>query len=284
MYREIKIENKHLSAIICTLGAEFKSIKKDGRELLWDGDPDVWAGQAPILFPICGALRDDKYIYEEKEYYLEKHGFARTSEFEVEKADETSVVLLLKPSKETQKKYPFDYEFRACFTLEEASVRVDYNVLNLDTRTMYYSVGAHEAYACPEGVGNYSIIFDGKKTLGTNRLNRNLLGYESTPIIDQTNELLLKDEYFEEDALIFPNVGSERVGLRNNTTGEMIEVSFAGAEHLLIWTKPNAKYICIEPWCGLPDFVDSDCILEHKKGICALPSGKERIHTHIISF
>ncbi len=284
MYREVKIENERISAIICSLGAEFKSIKKDGKEMLWGGDPDVWSGQAPILFPICGGLKDNKFIYEGKEYFLEKHGFARTSEFEVESVGETCAVFLLKPNKESQKKYPFDYELRACFTLEEASVRVDYSILNLDTRTMYYSIGAHEAYACPEGVGNYSVIFDKEKTLGTNRLNGGLLDYAATPVIEGTDELVLKDEYFEKDALIFPNVGSDKVTLKNNTTGESIEIDFTGAENLLIWTKPNAKYVCIEPWCGLPDYVDSDYMIEHKKGICALPSGKERIHTHRISF
>lgn len=42
-------------------GATLHSIKdNDGVEYLWEGNPEYWSGQAPVLFPICGSIRDDK--------------------------------------------------------------------------------------------------------------------------------------------------------------------------------------------------------------------------------
>lgn len=281
MYKEIKISNEQISAVICSLGAEFKSIKKNGRELLWDGAPDVWSGQAPVLFPICGGLKEDKFIYDGKDYTLPKHGFARFSEFKIEKSDETSATFLLCSNAETLRQYPFEFELRVIFTLEGDTIKVDYSVTNLGVNTMYYSIGAHEAYSCPNGIEDYSIIFDQIETLSRTVLDGNLLEYKTIPVIENRRELALKNEYFESDALVFTDIKSRKVTLKNNLTGEYIDVDY-DADYLLIWTKPGAKYICIEPWCGLPDFVDSDNDLSHKKGIITLASGKEHTSTHTI--
>ena len=38
-------------------GAQLSTLRdREGRELLWDGDPAVWTGRAPLLFPIVGVL------------------------------------------------------------------------------------------------------------------------------------------------------------------------------------------------------------------------------------
>lgn len=284
MYKEVKISNDRISAVISTCGAEFKSIRVDGREILWNGDPEFWGWQAPILFPICGGLKDGKFIYDGKEYFLKKHGFVRGAEFELEKADETSAVFLFRSSKETLEQYPFEFELRAIFTLEEATVKVDYSVRNLSAGTMYYSVGAHEAYACPEGIEEYSILFEKTEDLKATRLIGDTLGHDAETIMENTNELPLKREYFEKDALVFPNIRSRRVTLKNRATGYSMELDFESNEQLLFWTKPGAGYICIEPWCGLADYVDTDYRIEHKKAIKSLESGEERVHTHKMIF
>ena len=53
----ISLRSSELSAEIDPLGAQL-SILRDaaGRDLLWNGDAAVWAGRAPLLFPIVGAL------------------------------------------------------------------------------------------------------------------------------------------------------------------------------------------------------------------------------------
>ena len=90
MIKIIKIENSELSVSVSTLGAELMSVSgKGGTEFLWNGDKNVWSGRAPLLFPICGGLKDDKFTYNGKEYTLPKHGFARHLEFEGEALSET---------------------------------------------------------------------------------------------------------------------------------------------------------------------------------------------------
>ena len=95
---EITISNKNLEVKISTKGAELQSVIKDGKSYLWDGNPEQWEDRAPILFPICGTLKEDRFEYEGKSYSLTSHGFAKDSEFEVESAENSSVTFLLKSS------------------------------------------------------------------------------------------------------------------------------------------------------------------------------------------
>lgn len=30
----------------------------DGREVMWQADPAIWGNSAPVLFPVCGMIKD----------------------------------------------------------------------------------------------------------------------------------------------------------------------------------------------------------------------------------
>ena len=270
MAEQLILSNNRINATFSTKGAELISVLKDGKEKIWIGDPAVWACHAPLLFPICGGLKDDKYIYNGKEYTLQKHGYARFVEFEVESHSDNSIVFLHKFNKETLKNFPFEYELRVIYTLNGSEIKVGYNVKNLADSDMYFSVGGHEGYYCPEGIEEYSVIFDKPEILDSSILNGNLLEYNTINVGENTCELPLKYEFFAVDALVFLNLKSRKVSLKNRKTGEEVGLEFEGHDFFLLWTKPGAKYICMEPWCGCQDFVDSDYDFKNKKGIIKL--------------
>lgn len=284
MSKEISISNEILTVKITTEGAEITSIIKDGKELIWQADPTVWKGHAPLLFPICGGLKEDRFTYEGKSYTLPKHGFARRSEFEIEALSENSATFLLKSNDETKKCYPFDFELRVIYSILENELTVTYDIKNMTNGDMYFSIGAHEAYSCPNGISEWSVIFDKEEDLSAAPIFGQLLGYDENVIMEKTCALPLKDEYFETDALVFLNLKSRKVLLKNEMTNNEIKLDFDGFPYFLIWTKPNAKYICLEPWCGVPDFVDSDFDITKKKGIIRLEKDKKTTRTHKISF
>ena len=284
MSEKLILSNSVIKAEFSTKGAELLSVIKDGKEKIWIGDPGVWAGRAPILFPICGGLKDDKYIYENQEYTLQKHGYIRFEEFEVESQSDTRLVFLHRYNDETLEHFPFRYEFRVIYTLENSTLTVEYNVKNLGDSCMYYSVGAHEGYYCPEGIEQYSIVFDKPEDLDRSFLTGNLLEYETVNIGKNVCELPLKYEYFAVDALVFLNIKSRKVLLKNRKTGEKIALEFEGHDFLLFWSKPGAKYLCMEPWCGCPDFIGSDYDFKNKKGIIKLLGKEEKTKTHRIVF
>lgn len=280
----IKISNGCISAQISTLGAELKSIKLGEKEILWEGDPAIWSGQAPLLFPICSGLKDDKFIFKGKEYNLTKHGYAKFSEFEIENNNSSSATFLLRSNPETLKCYPFEYELRVTYTLENNAIRVDYKVTNTGNTNMYYSIGAHEGYACPEGIENYSIVFEKTEDIMCNKIDGHLLSYEKNMIAENCKELPLKQEYFAIDAIIMTDIKSKKAAIRNLETGKIVvEVDFNGFENLLIWTKPNAPYVCIEPWCGITDYTDSDYDITKKPYIIEVLPGEESLRCHSIT-
>lgn len=284
MAEQLILSNKTIKAAFSTKGAELLSVIKDGKEKIWIGAPDVWPAHAPLLFPICGGLKDDKYQYEGKEYTLLKHGYIRNLEFAVESHNDKEIVFLHSSNDETLEQYPFNYELRVIYTLEDTTLKIDYHVKNLDDTSMYYSIGSHEGYYCPEGIEEYSIIFEKDEILDSNILNGNLLEYETVNVGKNTCELPLKYEYFTVDALVFLNLKSRKVSLKNRKTGVEVGLVFEGHDSFVLWTKPDAKYICMEPWCGCHDFVDSKYDFKNKKGIIKLLGREEKTKTHKIIF
>lgn len=280
----ITLKNTELSVNISELGAEIKSITVDGKERLWDGDPAFWSGTAPVLFPICGGLPNDRFTYNGKEYTMPKHGFARQQNFKVEKLNDLSATFLLESNPETLKMYPWDFEFRITYSLMNKRIKIDYDIKNLSEDTMYASVGAHEAHACPGGIEDYDIIFERNETLNSCGLEGNLISNELIPVIKDTDTLPLYEKYFEIDALIFKDLKSRSAKLRNRKTGESLTVEFNGFDYLLLWTKPKAEYICIEPWTGIPPMVNSGCDITEKEGITAIEKRSSFSRSHSIYY
>ncbi len=279
------LKNDRLEAVFSSIGAELISLKKNGKQFIFR-DARFWDYSAPVLFPICGGLKDDKFILEGKEYTLAKHGFTRDAEFKLEKLTDTSATFLLTDSEETRKSYPFNFEFRVIYTISGDALSVIYSTTNMGKNVMYYSVGCHEAYLCPEGIENYTLFFDKKETLDSHIVRGNLLDYETVRIMEDSDKLPLKYDYFSVDALAFSKFESAGVTLSANDGSRTIKVDFPGFSHLLLWTKNtcDAPYICIEPWCGFPDMVDSEYDITKRPGIIKVAPGENHITTHTITF
>ncbi len=276
------IKNAFLSVTASTMGAELKSIQKNGRELLWCGDPAVWSFQAPVLFPLCGSLKNGKFSYQGKDYAPQKHGFARFQPFTLEEIGPEKMVFCLTENEETLAMYPFSFAFRVIYTLEEDALQVTYQVTNTGDEDLYFSVGGHEGYACPGDIETYSLLFEQEESPATVLLDGPLLTYESKLLGTKTKELPLSRELFALDSFIFTDLNSKSVSLKNNKTEETVTLSFEGSDTLLIWGKPDGGFICLEPWCGIPDYTDSDGELTHKKGIIKLSAGKDFSVSHSI--
>ena len=275
------LQNAHLTVTIASRGAELQSIKdKNGFERLWQGDPAFWAGRAPILFPVAGGLREDCYHLDGERFEMPKHGYVRLIEWQLESATDTSAVFLMT---EKHPGFPFDYELRACYTLEENALHVSYRVSNVGDRTFWFGTGAHEGYATPGGLENYTIEFDEVECLANYVLDGNLLKKEPVIMAEATDKMPLKTEYFAVDALVFRTLKSRGVTLTSKLHDRKVRVDFPGSDVLMFWMKPGAEYICIEPWINAPDFVDSDMQIEHKPGCHCLKPGETTDVPHTIT-
>ena len=287
----VTIKSAELEVKIKTLGAELTSVKdNNGKEYIWCGDPNVWSGQCPNLFPIVSRLRNlekpNTYILDGKEYEMGMHGFAKLSEFEVESQDENKAVFLLKSNDVTRAQYPFEFEYRIVYTVSGRELKIDFITDNKSVRDMYYSAGSHEGFAISGDIENYTAVFDEAETLSKYEvLPSGVIGETPTPILFGERELKLRDEYFEVDALIFFDAKSRGLAIRDDRTGESVHISFPGFDTLLIWRIPGAQYVCVEPWAGAPDLswkkVDD---FSKKYRIRTLSPGESETLTHTITF
>lgn len=281
----IILQNDSLRVEISPVGAEIQSIRdSQGVERIWGGDPAFWASRAPVLFPVAGAFRDDRYTLNGQSYPMGKHGIVRRRHFAVETQEETAATFLLTGEAAYDPGFPFTYAFRVIFSLDGDTLGVTYATENLGDTALYYSSGAHEAYACPEGLEAYEVVFDKDTALSIGVLDGSLLTRHLKPLSMDGNVLPLSSALFDNDALVFPAIRSRGVTLRSRLHGRTVRVLFPHYDYLLLWTMQGAPFLCIEPWGNLPDYVDSDHIVEHKPGMIRLEPGISHAQTHTIQF
>lgn len=279
----ITIKNDYLTATILKKGAELRSLKTaDGKEYIWQADPAVWGSSAPIMFPVCGSLRDDEYTLDGKTYKMSKHGFAKTSLFDVEKKSDSSVTFLLKSSEQTKEVYPFDFEFRVVFSLSEKRLLVRYEVTNLGKENMLFSVGTHEAFSTPEGIEEYDVVFPEKEKLYSYDLKGPLLGNSKTFMGLSEDTIHLKYDLFDVDTLIFKDIVSRSAILQKRDGERAVRLEFDGFFNFMLWTKKNAEYICMEAWNGTPDPYNTDKNFRKKLGIQKVSPSSTYVRTHTI--
>ena len=263
------IENEYFRIGVKEMGAELTSVysKENDFEYLWQGNPDIWNGQSPILFPIVGRLIDDKFALDGKEYSMPKHGFARRKQWDFLGSDRDSMSFRLCDDEETRKLYPFSFEFIMTFTLEGNKISVKHEIRNTGDNTMYFSLGAHPAFNCDIGD---RLIFSHEETLEAFKidLEKSLVLPEMTPVMKDETDLVITEDIFKEDALIFKYIKSDFVTLESKN--HSIKFSLNTAPYLGIWAKPGAPYVCIEPWFGVNDFKDKKTDFSKKEAINTL--------------
>lgn len=268
----ITITNNIITAKIKTHGAELCSLinNKTGLEYIWQAGKE-WPKHSPVLFPIVGSLKDGSFIYSDKEYALDRHGFARTRNFKLMEQNENNVSFILKSDDETLKVFPFPFELIIAYIIKENKLEVNYKVINKGSSEMYFSIGAHPAFKVPlndaHSYGDCYLKFNKTETAGRWPLNNGLLEKEPVNFFNGDDILPLKKELFATDALVFKNLSSGCISIKNEKDEHGLDFHFSDYPYFGIWAAPNADFVCLEPWHGVTDSVSSDRKLMTKNGI-----------------
>ncbi len=281
--KNVVIKRGKMTAEVSPLGAELQSLKYDGREYLYDGSAD-WSGRAPILFPVAGRLREDKYKVGDAFYALPQHGFARRQMFDVVKKSKNSVQFALADNVETREGYPFGFSLMVTYTLREGGLDVSAVVFNYDEKPIYFGYGNHEAFVVGADKSEYSLRFEKAEDLVALHAVDGLLTGDGNPLGVGITELPLKGDYFKDSAtLIFENINSREVTLMHRGA-LMLRLRF-DMPNLLVWCKsPKTPFLCIEPWQNLPDKANTDFDFIKKPGVVTLAPGEHKEFKHSIDF
>lgn len=275
------ITNNFFQVAIQHKGAELCSIKsvKTGKQYMWNANPEIWGSYAPVLFPAIGSLKNDECTIDGKIYKIPKHGFIRHNEnLIVNSKTETEIDFQLDYSDETLAIYPYKFQFHIIFRLIDNQIIVSHKVINLDAQSIYFHLGGHPAFKCPinekEDYSDYYLEFEQPETVATTLLSQNGLISDKTQLMLENTKILPLHRYiFDNDALIFKNLKSRKVHLKSHQSNQVLSINFEGFPYLGIWAKPNAPFVCIEPWIGIADdeatngdFLKKDKLIELGKG------------------
>lgn len=269
----VEISNSEITAQINTKGAELFSLKSnlENKEFMWNGNPDFWGKHSPILFPIVGTLKNNSFKFQNKEYHLSRHGFARDMEFEVLETKENSVIFSIQSSEETLLNYPFEFELNVIYTLDKNNLNIEYKVINNSNYRIPFSIGAHPAFALNGDFEKYAIEFEKEELLDYYLLENDLISNQTKSLMATNKIVPLTYSLFENDALIFKTLKSNSITILENSY-PFLKVTFEDFPSMGIWTKVNAPFLCIEPWFGYSDTNENSGNLFEKEGIQILES------------
>ena len=277
-----KITNHQIYAVIDTLGGQLVSLKDvHGKEYLWQGDPAFWKGQAPILFPIVGSLREGKTEIDGETYSMPRHGLARTRQFQRLSSRSDAAVFRLAADADTKSAYPFDFSLTVSYELAGQSLTQLFTVKNEGEGEMPFCLGLHPGFNVPlddeEDFGDYVLTFERGETCDSPVLDPET-GLVRTaarrPVLENTRQLPLCHELFAADALVLENLRSRKVCLYSKHSGRGVEMNFDGFDFFGVWQPQNAPFVCLEPWTGTATCDDEDDLFAHKRGVKLLGPGE----------
>ena len=291
-----EIQDGQLKLALTDFGGALTSIHYAGREYLWSGDPQFWSGQAPILFPICGSLRDNHCLFRsaknpETGQFLEgtmpRHGIVRKRDFELLTQDASSISFRFRSDEETKTSYPFDFELIVHYEVKGRTIQISHQVRNLSSVvTMPCFLGAHPGFKCPlengQDFSDYYIEFpeDRQASLPRAITASGLIDSSDRRDLELTDGHLPLDysSFVEEDTLIFDQLRSRSVRLRSKQSPHYVQVNFEDFKYLMVWTSgQGAPFIALEPWSGLSTCTDESDYFEDKANVTLIRPGQAKV-------
>ncbi|MFZ3171594.1 MAG: hypothetical protein WA118_06395 [Carboxydocellales bacterium] len=210
-------------------------------QTLQDNSKNIRGG-IPILFPICGPLRDGQYQWEDQTYQMKQHGLARNLLWEVTGVEVSDGEALLSletvANSETKLVYPFDFQLVFNYVLKPNSLLIKQSYLNNSAKVMPFYAGFHPYFYAPQRQGVKLNI-----PSPTSRYRNLLTGLEE----EFAGCLRLED--VPEGNYVFEQLSGQKVTLGNYGTGREIVLEFAEEfRKIVVWALAGQDFVCVEPW------------------------------------
>lgn len=258
-----QLKNDFLTIGVSSMGAELQSIKDNGgKEYIWQADPDFWPRHSPILFPIVCGLWEDKYRLCGHEYAMERHGFARDTEFRLVTKTSDRVTFALTDTAETRRMYPYRFNLAVTYRIDGNRIHVIWHVENTDVREIHFQIGGHPAFNLPgikDGEPMHGTLrFDNKGNI--ERVFGNVGGCilpERFPVKAVDGLWEFTEESFKDDAVIIDKSQLKQIALLGKDKQPVVTIDMK-TPAVGIWSPygKNAPFVCIEPWYGIHDYAN----------------------------
>lgn len=245
------LNNEKLSLQLTNKGGEMASLTYKGMDILYKGDGPYWSGKNPTLFPFISSPNAKQYTYEGNTYPCRNHGLIRYATLDTVIDDGEEVTMRLLSNEETLKEYPFNFEYKITYKLDDNKVLINYEITNKDNKTMPFTFGLHPGFIVRD-FSKMELIFNEDETATLfNQKDRS----ESICKLGTYKNFL--EDLAKLDTVIFKNLKSKFVTLKMPEYS--INVDMSKFKYLALWTAdPKSNYICIEPWLSINDIKPSN--------------------------
>ena len=226
-------------------GALVTSLKVGSRDVLFLDRPSLEdttknvRGGIPLLFPFAGRLEDERLLSDGTT--MKQHGFGRNRAWVVRETEKERVCMRLVSDAETRAQYPYEFEAEHEVRLLPRGLELELIVNNPGPRPLPLSPGWHPYFRCPAA----------QKSLVTGDVS----GFPPDRLGD--------DREFD-FGLTPPATGRTRFEIPG--TGG-VRISFSPAmRHMQFWSQPGRDFICLEPFWGKANTINTERRLEVPPG------------------
>jgi len=229
-------------AIVAGLTVGGKSVLYMDRATLEDPTKNVRGG-IPVLVPYAGKLVDEVFTHAGTK--MKQHGFGRNKAWTVAEKSASQLRMVLQQDADTQAQYPYEFNIEQNVVLLASGLQVELNITNNGSKALPVSPGWHPYFCCPAAQkGNVSGDVPG--------LTPDKLGNE-------------KEFDF---GLVAPVNG--RATFNVPELGKL-RISFSPEmRHMQFWSQPGKDFICLEPFNGPNNTVNTDKRVD-------IPAGQSRV-------
>lgn len=213
-------------------------------------------GGNPVLFPICGQLEGGQYEWEGVTYRMKNHGVARILSWEVaaQGSDGSAwITLVLRSNEQTLESFPFEFELRFTYRLQNGVVSIEQQYINRSQQRMPVIAGFHPYFA----TNHKNLAYD---TDATRMLDYN--DNQEKPFEGSVNLGGLVESIALLDA--------EKNEIEFRLDGEC-RVKLSYSEHfryIVLWSVEGKPFVCVEPWTAL------NAALNRKEGLIMVAPGE----------
>jgi galactose mutarotase-like enzyme len=233
----VKIGHGDVTAeVVPERGALVSSLRVHGREVLYldrttlkDASKNVRGG-IPVLFPFASRLVDEIFVPAGTK--MKQHGFARNKAWRVVEKRTDAVRAALMQDAYTAAHYPYQYEAEQTAMIVPHGLHLELLVTNKGAKPLPVSPGWHPYFQCAAA----------KK----HSVTSNVPGLAPDK---------LTNEHVFDFGLVAPVAG--RADFQIPRMGTM-RLSFSPEmRHLQFWSEPGKYFICIEPFQGPPNTINT---------------------------
>lgn len=206
------------------------------------------AGGMPILFPFPSRTAGDAYRLDGRDYHMPFHGLVKNAAFALKESSPGHAVLWVDGGgSQREANYPFSYRLELTYRVAGRALEVEAAVCNASESRMPHCLGWHPFFLATDRA---ALEFEYHMRRRYDYVRR-----ADGPAPARLDLAAPLDDVFFDPA-------AHEFALLNRPDGYRAVCRYDSGHQALVVCNTPERSVCIEPWCALPDSINSGRFLQ----------------------